>query len=188
MRGRLLTGRPWRTVRRLVLLAGAALALGVAPGVLHAFGVTFVPVVAGETSAVANPIALFAADVWRQVRIEQHLIIRIGPADPALVRDPGPPPPPPQVPLRARRIAPCLPVVAIAAARPLSDRSLLLMLHDRRLVAADLSRTCTARDFILGFYVPSTPDGQLCVKRDVIHSRYGPSCTITRVRELVPQY
>ena len=125
---------------------------------------------------------------WHQVRIEQHLIIRISPGDPGLMHEPLPSVALPQVALRERRIAPCLPVAGIAAVRPLSDRSIALILRDRRLVSADLSRTCSGRDFYLGFYVASTADGQLCAKRDLIHSRAGPSCTITRVRELVPQY
>jgi len=81
---------------------------------------------------------------------------------------------------------PCLPVAAIAGVRPLSNNRLLLILRDHRLIGADLSRNCTARDFYLGFYVTPNNDGLLCAGRDMIHSRAGTTCTISEVHLLVP--
>lgn len=133
--------------------------------------------------------ALGDGERWNQVRIEQRLIIRITPRnsgrDPALAQ---PPPLPQGVPLhlRERKIASCLPVAAIASVRPLAESRIMLLMRDNRLVGADLSRTCMARDFYMGFYMAPTGDGQLCVDRDTIHSRAGTTCTITRVRELLP--
>jgi hypothetical protein len=124
---------------------------------------------------------------WHQVHIEQHVIIRITPGDPSLLRE-LPPPMPAPLPerLRQRRIAPCLAVTGIAGVRPLANNRLLLFMRDHRLVGADLSRNCTARDFYLGFYVSPTADGLLCAGRDTIHSRAGTTCTISEIHELVP--
>jgi hypothetical protein len=62
----------------------------------------------------------------------------------------------------------------------------LLFMRDRRLVGADLSRNCAARDFYLGFYVSPTGDGQMCAGRDTIHSRAGATCQIAQFHELIP--
>lgn len=128
-----------------------------------------------------------ADDDWHQVQIEQHLTIRITPGNPAVLRD-MPPTAPQPLPerLRVTRVLPCLPVAAIAGVRPLANNRLLLFMRDHRLVGADLSRNCTARDFYLGFYVTPNSDGLLCAGRDIIHSRAGTTCTISEVHLLVP--
>jgi hypothetical protein len=124
---------------------------------------------------------------WHQVSIEQHVIIRITPGNPAVLHD-MPPTAPQPLPerLRERRMPPCVPVTALAGVRPLATNRLLLFLRDHRLVGADLARNCAARDFYLGFYITPTGDGQLCAGRDTIHSRAGTTCMITKMLELVP--
>lgn len=156
-----------------------------------ATGALFVPVTGSIAGApIAGALAPgpdLAGDVWHQVQIEQHLTIRITPGNPAVMRD-MPPPAPQPLPerLHVTRVLPCLPVSAIAGVRPLANNRLLLFLHDHRLVGADLSRNCTARDFYLGFYVTPNSDGLLCAGRDTIHSRAGTTCTISAVHLLVP--
>jgi len=168
------------------LIAGILAALAI-PGGAIALGALFVP----ELSASQNVAQKLGRDLsdghWRQVSIEQHLIIRITPGGAAVMRD-VPPPAPEPLPLRLhpRRMPPCVPVQAIAGVRPLAGDRLLLIMHDHRLVGADLSRTCAARDFYMGFYVTPTADGMLCADRDTIHSRAGTTCTITHVHEMVP--
>ncbi len=122
---------------------------------------------------------------WEQVRIEQRLIIRIAPGGPRPdpFRDIGPPA---VVRLREKKSAKCLSVSGIFGSRPVSDSRLVLFMRDRRLMGADLDRMCNARDFYSGFYVESASDGQLCAKRDTIHSRAGTTCTIARLHELEP--
>lgn len=124
-------------------------------------------------------------DAVNQVRIEQRLIIRVTPRAPGRA-ELAPVAQPPPVRLRERKMANCVPVSGIAGVRPLSDSRIMLFMRDRRMVGADLAKTCSARDFYLGFYVSQTADGQLCVARDQIHSRAGTTCTIDRVRELIP--
>jgi hypothetical protein len=172
--------------RRWRVLIAIGLGLAALPAGAMALGGLFVP--AAEPAAPAQALGHDLADEhWRQVQIEQHLIIRITPGNPTMMRD-MPPPALQPLPerLHARRMAPCLPVAGIAGVRPLANNRLLLFMRDHRLVGADLSRNCTARDFYLGFYVSPTADGQLCAGRDTIHSRAGTTCTISEVHELVP--
>jgi hypothetical protein len=158
----------------------AALFAAVPSGAI-AVGALFVP---GPAASLAERLA---DRNWHQVQIEQHLIIRITPGNPTVMRDIPPPAPAPlPVRLRERRMAPCVPVSAIAGVRPLASNRLLLIMRDHHLVGADLSRTCAARDFYMGFYVTPTADGQLCAARDTIHSRAGSTCQITEVHEMVP--
>ncbi|KHK91022.1 hypothetical protein LK12_08800 [Novosphingobium malaysiense] len=123
-----------------------------------------------------------------QVHIEQRVQIRISP------RAPAPMPPDmfvgiPEddfsVHFSERKIGKCLPVAGIAGVRPDRGNRLLLYMRDRRLIAAELERSCRARDFYSGFYLAKTSDGKLCVDRDTLLSRNGMNCKLTRVRQLV---
>lgn len=124
---------------------------------------------------------------WNQVRIEQRMIIRIAPRAPG--RDSFAPPPMRAAPPRfnERKMARCVPVGGIAGVQIQSDERLLLHMRDRRLVGASLDKACSARDFYSGFYIEQTGDGQLCAGRDMIHSRAGATCSISRLREMVPE-
>lgn len=162
-----------------------AAGLAAIPAGALAVGALFVP--AADFSAPFQALGqALAGDDWGQVRIEQHMIIRITPGDPSPPREATPLPPPlPPERLKQRKIPPCLPIVAITGARPLENNQLLLFLRNRRMIQADLSHNCTARDFYLGFYVTSTVDGLLCAGRDTIHSRAGTTCAISQIHELV---
>lgn len=122
-------------------------------------------------------------DTWAQVRIEQQLIIRITPR--ASGREQAVIPPSVTYKFRERKTGNCMPARGIAAVRPISDSRLLLFMRDRRLIGATLPKVCNARDFYLGFYLHQPADGQICVGRDLLHSRAGSSCVIAQVRELV---
>jgi hypothetical protein len=121
---------------------------------------------------------------WRQVRIEQRLIIRI---TPGMGRDLPPPPmmPPPRC--RCARHTggagpPAWRWAGLPRSSPRADNQIML-LRDRRQIVADLEKTCSARDFYVGFYVERSADGMLCTRRP-IHSRAGASCTITRLQQV----
>ena len=160
--------------------------LSAVPVAALGFGVLFVPAV--QADPATPPLGrVLATNEWHQVQIEQHLTIRITPGNPSVLRD-LPPPAPQPLPerLRVTRDLPCLSVVAIAGVQPLANHRLLLILRNHRLIGADLSRNCTARDFYLGFYVTPNNDGLLCAGRDMIHSRAGTTCTISELHLLVP--
>ncbi|MEJ2458201.1 MAG: hypothetical protein P8Y58_08645, partial [Novosphingobium sp.] len=123
-----------------------------------------------------------------QVRIEQRMEIRITPrAAPRMPRDMLVETPSRDVSMqfRERKIGKCLSISEIAGVKPDRGNRLLLYMRGRRLVAAELERSCRARDFYSGFYLSHTPDGQLCVDRDTLLSRSGMNCKLTRIRELV---
>ncbi|OYU35556.1 hypothetical protein [Novosphingobium sp. PASSN1] len=151
------------------------------------------------TAAGINP---FSPDVWDQVRIEQRVIIRVTPRDPGrdalapqvmpmqpmqpIVQPMVPQPRSTSVRVRERKAGKCMPAAGIAAVQPVTDGRLMFYMRDRRMLAAGLEKACSARDFYLGFYMSKTPDGQLCVGRDAIHSRAGTTCKLKDVREYVP--
>lgn len=124
-------------------------------------------------------------DVWMQVRIEQRMIIRIAPRLPGqMVTLPARPRVQPR--FVERKTAKCMPIASIAGVQPESSDRILLMTRNRRLIGASLDKSCRARDFYSGFYVEQNADGQLCAGRDIIHSRAGANCAVTKLRELVP--
>lgn len=127
----------------------------------------------------------FRPESAEQVRIEQRMIIRITPLAPsremlAIL---------PQAPLatrfRERKVGKCVPVAGIAGVQIGGDDRLMLFMRDQRMIGASLEKTCRARDFYSGFYLERNGDGQLCVDRDMIHSRSGASCSLSRLRQLI---
>jgi hypothetical protein len=125
-------------------------------------------------------------DSWNQVRIEQRMIIRIAPRLPGqFVALPTQPQLPPR--FFERKTSKCLPIASIAGVQPESSSRLLLITRGRKLIGASLDKSCRARDFYSGFYVEQNQDGQLCAGRDMIHSRAGANCAVTKLRELVPE-
>lgn len=123
-----------------------------------------------------------------QVRIEQHVIWRIVPV-PGPVRDGVTslvPTAPPAPRFSERKMGDCIAMSTIAGGQPQRGSRLLLFLRDRRLVAADLEKACSARDFYSGFYVDKpNADGRLCAERDRILARSGARCQISSFRLLV---
>lgn len=131
----------------------------------------------------------FPEEAW-QMRIEQRMTIRIAPRA-ALPMPPdmfmGMPGGPGVPQFTERKIGKCLSIAGIASVRPDRANRLMLFMRDHRLVSAELSRTCRARDFYSGFLLERNEDGRLCVERDTLLARNGMTCTLTRIRELVPQ-
>ncbi len=138
--------------------------------------------------AAVTPLnALRADQVVRQVRIERRVVVRISPArgrnaNQLLAQLP-------QRELNARyeerKTDKCLPVAGIAGVQTGSGNRLLLFLRDRRIISVNLEKACRARDFYSGFYVERNKDGNLCIKRDKLHSRTGAKCEVSRMRQLV---
>lgn len=122
-----------------------------------------------------------------QVRIESRVVIRISPS-PEAQRD--------QLlaalPRRQLRTTyaevdhgECVAIAQIVGVEPAADDRLLLFLRDRRVLAAELERSCSARSFYSGFYIERSEDGQLCVERDRLQSRSGASCEVEDIQRLV---
>jgi len=130
------------------------------------------------------------ADAFRtpstnQVRIEQRLTVRIAPR--SLSRDilADLPAMPLASRFKERKVGKCLSIKGIAGVQIGADDRLLLFMRDQRLIGANLEKACAARDFYSGFYLDRGGDGKLCVDRDMLHSRSGSACTVSRLRELV---
>lgn len=152
-----------------------------------------------ERAIASEPSDAFA--VWRrmvtdvtpgtvaQVRIEQRIMWRITPM-PGPVRQHTTSVGPVGEPLRLkeRKAGKCIKMSTIAGGRPASGSRLLLFMRDRKLMAADLEKACSARDFYRGFYVDKpNADGQLCADRDRVLSRSGMLCEIERFRLLTAE-
>lgn len=123
----------------------------------------------------------------RQIRIEQRVIMRVVPQpDPSRrnlmpeIRNRGATPR-----LVERKMGTCVGVSGIVGVQPERNDRLILFMRDRRIISAELEKTCSARDFYAGFYVERNDDGQLCVARDRLQSRSGASCQVSRMRQLV---
>ncbi len=148
-----------------------------------------------ERAQVQDPVAVwndlaraFQVRGQAQVRIEQRVIMRIVPR-------PGPsresltalaPVSVPQTRMQERPMDDCVSLSSIAGVQPRGQSRLLLFLRDRRLVAADLERSCSARDFYSGFYVEKSSDGRLCTGRDKVLARSGARCSLSGFSEIVP--
>ncbi|HKX80612.1 MAG TPA: hypothetical protein VJM34_19065 [Novosphingobium sp.] len=122
-----------------------------------------------------------------QVRIEQRMTIRISPRPSTIMpnvlmslpsNEVGPQ-------FEERKIGSCVDISRISGVQTNGNRSLILFMRDRRMVSAQLEKTCRARDFYSGFYLAPSQDGKLCIDRDTLQSRSGANCRLTRIRRLV---
>ena len=172
--------------------ASLALALGPAGPTTDEVGkveLTEAPMsIDGAMQAWAQLVQSVAPPSVRQVRIEQHIIWRVapmpGPARESLTAITPTRPVAPR--MLERKMGDCVPMSAIAGGRPDGNSRLLLFLRDRRLVAANLERACSARDFYRGFYIDKpNSDGRICADRDRILARSGARCEISSFRLLV---
>lgn len=127
-----------------------------------------------------------------QVRIEQRIIIRVprqSLSRSSLAPMPAPrradPPEPPK--FERRKIGKCVAMRDVTGVRVLDDDMLVLFTRDRKMIEAELERSCSARDFYQGFYMERSADGRLCVDRDLIQARSGSKCEVERLRQLVPE-
>ncbi|TMM50156.1 hypothetical protein [Qipengyuania marisflavi] len=121
-----------------------------------------------------------------QVRIERRVILRIsprpGPARRSMMAEL------PQQPMQTRMVeqpmGKCIKAGDIVGVSDRGNR-LLMFMRDQRIVAAQLEKACSPRDFYRGFYLEPNGDGNLCVKRDRLLSRAGAKCQVTALRRLV---
>jgi hypothetical protein len=131
-------------------------------------------------------VETYREEVANQVRIEQHVQIRI-------IARPGP------VPFDAAiddphasgpryieaKVGKCIASGNFASVAPGSGRRLYLFTRDNRIFSVLLERTCEARDFYSGFYLARAADSKLCIERDRLLSRSGSNCQLKQIRELI---
>ena len=123
-----------------------------------------------------------------QVRIEQHVTVRIGPR-------PAPMPLPPTMfdddldndghRFVERKAGKCVPIAGIFGVQSAPGNRLLLIMRDQRMFTATLKKGCNSRDFYSGFIVAKNEDGLICTGRDQLLSRSGANCQVDSFRELV---
>jgi hypothetical protein len=136
---------------------------------------------------VDAPLAGPRADISYQVRIEQHLQIRIGPRQGRMpveleieesrtVSDPR---------YAQTKAGKCIAANNFSSVGAGAGRRLFLFTRDNRVFSALLERGCQARDYYQGFYLAASPDAKLCIDRDRLLSRAGANCRLKQIRELV---
>ena len=121
-----------------------------------------------------------------QVRIRQHVVIRIPAMPVAQATFSTTAPPPPPIRYIEKKTAKCVPMRDLAAATITRADSVDLLLAGGRRMRAKLGSQCPALDFYNGFYIRPTKDEKLCADRDSIRSRSGGECKIEALRLLVP--
>ncbi len=132
-------------------------------------------------------VQISQGDTAQQVRIDRSLTIRISPSNrmprPAMLVDLPQQEVSPR--MRERKTGHCVPVSGIAGVQVGSESKLILFMRDRRMLTAALEKSCRARDFYSGFLLQRTADGQLCAGRDMLLSRNGANCKVSKLRQLV---
>lgn len=111
-----------------------------------------------------------------QVTIRQSLVVRV----------PVQPPPRPQR-WRMGKGPRCLPMESVAGASLASDDAVDFILRDGARFRADMEQGCDAAVFYGGFYISPTEDRRFCAVRDLIRSRAGGSCGVTRFRAMTAE-
>jgi hypothetical protein len=115
-----------------------------------------------------------------QLSIQRRIFIRIFPK-----RQPDPSPD--KRPRWKEKKGPkCVATTGLGGFAITTPDSIDLFLKGGARYRARLEDDCPSIAFYSGFYISPTPDGQICVGRDQIHSRAGGSCEIVKIRELVP--
>ena len=124
--------------------------------------------------------------IVNQVRIERRVIMRVSPRPSSISRSMLSELPQQAVPPRLveRPHGKCVDAGDIVG---VSDRGSRLMMYmrGRHIISAELEKSCSPRDFYLGFYVERSEDGKLCVDRDRLMSRAGAKCRISHFSRLV---
>lgn len=131
------------------------------------------------------PVAISQSRI-AQVRIQQHVVIRV-PRPDTVRRVSAPAAPLPPIAWVEQDSDKCVKIQNLAGATITRPDSVDLFLSGGKRVRARLGNECPALDFYTGFYVKPTKDGMVCAKRDVFRSRSGGECRIKAFRTLVPR-
>lgn len=146
---------------------------------------------AGPMSRPAIPLSpVFLPAEAQQVRIEEHVTIRISPRaapmplmPPAFARSfDGSDDLPRYI---ERKVGKCVSIQGIAGVQPGERNRLLLIMRDQRVISAALSKACQSRAYYSGFLVAKNTDGLICQGRDQLLARNGATCQVSSFRQLV---
>ena len=121
-----------------------------------------------------------------QVRIQQHIVIRV-PRPDTMRRVSAPAAPLPPIAWVEKGSNDCVETSRLAGAAITRSDSVDLVMTGGKRVRAKLGKECPALDFYTGFYVKPTKDGMVCAKRDTFRSRSGGECQIKAFRNLIPE-
>lgn len=121
-----------------------------------------------------------------QVRIQQHIVIRVPRPDPVRRMSAPMPAPLPPIDWVEKSADDCVRTDSLSGAAIIRSDSVDLVLSGGRRVRAKLGNECPALDFYSGFYVKPNKDGKVCAKRDSFRSRAGGECRIKAFRALIP--
>ncbi len=119
-----------------------------------------------------------------QMRIQQHIMIRV---PRVVITARAVPAPPPAIEWKEKKGDKCVPMNQLAGYAQVHGSSVDLMLNGTQRIRARLDDDCPAIDFYSGFYIRRTADGMICADRDSIRSRAGGECQIESFRRLVPE-
>lgn len=120
-----------------------------------------------------------------QVRIQQHVVIRV-PRPDAVRRVSAAAAPLPPIAWVEKDADRCVKMQDLTGATITRTDSVDLLLAGGKRMRAKLGNECPALDFYSGFYVKPSKDGMVCAKRDVFRSRSGGECRIRAFRTLLP--
>lgn len=139
---------------------------------------TSVAPVPSHDAAATEPSPLPQIEV-AQMMIQRRIIVRV----PAM-----PPPPRTLRPIRWKEVKgpKCVPLSQLAGAAIGQDDTVDLFLRGGARLRARLDDDCPALDYYSGFYINPSADGQVCQRRDMLHTRAGQQCRVERFRLLVP--
>jgi hypothetical protein len=131
---------------------------------------------AASLAATVEPVAPADAPVLlAQVEVRRNTIIRIRPAAPSR-----------PVKYKEKGAPKCLAWSQMAGAIISSSSTIDVIVKGGTRYRVKLEKSCQAIDFYSGFYVKATKDGRVCEDRDMIHSRSGGECGISKFKTLVP--
>lgn len=143
--------------------------------------------------AGSDPMAIdpyFLPGTAQQVRIEERVTIRIAPRSMPMPMMPSMFAQDLEAPAGGpryieKKMGKCVPVAAIIGVQPGAGNRLIMMMKDRRVVSAALSKSCQSRDYYSGFLVAKSADGMICQGRDQLLARNGANCQVSGFRQII---
>lgn len=116
------------------------------------------------------------------VTIQRRVIIRVPMVPPTMPAPDGRPMfATPEGERQPLKVPGCIKLAAIRGAAISGKDGILFQTRSKGMFRGKLERGCRALDFQSGFYLNPPDDGSLCIGRDILHSRNGSACMLTRL-------